>query len=266
MTTATESLDVLVTGPGAKVSVPTWAHRYAPRVASAAQLGALRELAPLTVVEAGAPGSMLGHQRFLRTLAAKHRETSGPSKILIVFLDRSPLANAKQLARVLWYFQPPEDVEFARGAEQAAFAMEEAFAKILADTTRPTQVAAGRDPLGMVKSVVAATADLRAESGRLSAQKVAEAFGLSLAEVAALLKKKRQAVWKTDDAESLQGGLRPYERIARLRAVLTGSDFRRWLNQPARQLEERSPLDVIRGGEVGVVADLADDMLTGAPG
>ena len=41
-------------------------------------------------------------------------------------------------------------------------------------------------PPRQIKSVIAATADLRTASGRLSAQKVAKAFGLSLAEHSAL--------------------------------------------------------------------------------
>jgi hypothetical protein len=125
--------------------------------------------------------------------------------------------------------------------------------------------AVGDDLLGRLKSTIAATADLRAASGRLSARRVAEAFGLTLAQLAAAIGKARQTVWKTDDAEALQPRLFPFERIARLRAGLSESDFRSWLNMPNEQLDERTPIDVVRSGKAEVVADLAEDMLTGSP-
>jgi hypothetical protein len=121
------------------------------------------------------------------------------------------------------------------------------------------------DPLGRLKSVIAATADLRAPSGRLSARRVAEAFGLTLAQLAAAIGKARQTVWKTDDAEALQPRLFPFERIARLRTVLPESDFRSWLNMPDGQLDDRTPIELLRNGEADTVADLAEDMLTGIP-
>jgi hypothetical protein len=121
------------------------------------------------------------------------------------------------------------------------------------------------DPLGRLKSVIAATADLRAPSGRLSARRVAEAFGLTLAQLAAAIGKARQTVWKTDDAEALQPRLFPFERIARLRTVLPESDFRSWLNMPDEQLDDRTPIELLRNGEADTVADLAEDMLTGIP-
>ena len=121
------------------------------------------------------------------------------------------------------------------------------------------------DPLGRLKSVIAATADLRATSGRLSARRVAEAFGLTLAQLAAAIGKARQTVWKTDDAEALQPRLFAFERTARLRTVLPESDFRSWLNMPNEQLDDRTPIELIRNGEADTVAELAEDMLTGSP-
>ena len=120
-----------------------------------------------------------------------------------------------------------------------------------------------RDPLGQIASVVRATADLRAESGRLSAERVAEAFGLSVAEVAKIMGASRQAVSKTPDAQALQEGLRHFERIARLRTILPGGDFRKWLNLQRPSLGGKEPLDLIKAA--AVVADLVEDMLTGAP-
>lgn len=125
--------------------------------------------------------------------------------------------------------------------------------------------AVGDDPLRRLKSTIAATADLRAASGRLSARRVAEAFGLTLAQLAAAVGKARQTVWKTDDAEALQPRLFAFERTARLRTVLSESDFRSWLNMPNEQLGDHTPIELIRDGKADTVADLAEDMLTGNP-
>jgi Protein of unknown function (DUF2384) len=257
--------DVLFTGPGQVVSVPAWARRFSPRTATAKQVRALRRLPRLTIVQAKAPDAVLEHVAFLQSLAAQHERTTGPSKIVFVFEPKTRSAKAQKLAQVLGFFHRVTDVQFARGPEQAAFALEEALAKILTDERQNAPRSSTTDPIGQVKSVVAATSDLRSDSGRLSAQKVAAAFGLSVADLAALVGRKRQAVSKTGDAASLQAVLFPFERIARLRTVLPATDFRRWLNMPSGQLDNRTPLEVIRGGHVGVVADLADDMLTGSP-
>ncbi len=124
---------------------------------------------------------------------------------------------------------------------------------------------AAKDPLSQVKHVIAATADLRSPSGRLSAKRIAGAFGVSTAELAGLLGRKRQTVAKTDDAKSLQADLRPFERVAQLRSVLPGADFRRWLNFANEQLDRLTPLDAIRQGHAAAVADLAENMLVGNP-
>ena len=155
-------------------------------------------------------------------------------------------------------------MEFARGAEQATLALDSALAKIWADLPDEAPPPAA-DPLGRLKRVIAATADLRSEAGRLSARRVAEALGVPLSQLGAAIGKPRQTLWKTDDAEALQELLRPFERVARLRAVLTERDFRSWLNMANDQLDGRTPIDVIRRGQAGVVADLAEDMLTGSP-
>jgi len=121
------------------------------------------------------------------------------------------------------------------------------------------------DPLGKLRNTIAATADLRAESGRLSARRVAREFGLTLAQLASAIDKPRQTVWKTDDAEAIQPLLFPFERVARLRTVLSESDFRKWLNMPARELGRRSPIELIRSGDAGTLADFAEEILQATP-
>ena len=254
---------VLLTGPGAKAQVPTWIRgRFTPKVATARQVRQLTRLPQLTVVRAPEPESVLAEAGFLSLLADRLHETPVPARILFVFDTRSRRTDPRTLLRVLRYFDRAEAVEFARGAEQATFALDGALAKIWADQQTPTSTA---DPLGRLKSVIAATADLRSESGRLSARKVAEVLGLPLSQLAAAISKSRQTLWKTDDAEAIQELLVPFERIARLRAVLSQRDFRSWLNMANEQLDGRAPIDLVRAGKAGVVADLAEDMLTGSP-
>jgi len=125
---------------------------------------------------------------------------------------------------------------------------------------------ASSDPLASVRKVAEAMAGLRSEMGRLDAGRVAEAFGLSSAELAGFLGKSRQTLSKTPDSLSLQPSLRLFERTARLRAVLSEADFLSWLNLPNPHLEGRAPIDVIRAGRANVVANLVEDLLTGAPG
>jgi Protein of unknown function (DUF2384) len=257
--------DVLLTGPGRGVSVPRWASGFSPRTATAEQFDAIARLPALTIVQTKAPKAILKHETFLQRLAARHDKAPRPSMIVFVFDPTSHTAKAPELQQVLAFFHRTADVQFARGPDEAAFALDQAWAKIMLGQQKPAPKLSQPDPLGQVRSVLAATADLRTAAGRLSAQRVAAAFGLSVAELAALIGRKRQTISKTDDAESLQPALFPFERIARLRTVLPSADFRRWLNMPNSQLDGRPPLDVIRTGQVGVVADFADDMLTGSP-
>jgi hypothetical protein len=257
---------VLLTGPGAKARVPPWIRgRFSPKVATARQIRRLPRLPQLTVVRASEPESVLAESSFLSLLADRLHVTPVPAKVLFVFDTSRRRTDPQILLRVLRYFDRAEAVEFARGAEQATLALDSALAKIWADLPEEPPAPAA-DPLGRLKSVIAATANLRSESGRLSARRVAEALGLPLSQLAAAIGKSRQTLWKTDDAEALQEPLRPFERIARLRAVLSERDFLSWLNMVNEQLDGRTPIDVIRGGQAGAVADLAEDMLTGSPG
>lgn len=256
---------VLLTSPRAKTQVPAWIRgRFAPKVATAGQISRLPRLPQLTVVRAAGPESVLAEAGFLALLAERLHNTPVPAKILFVFESRRRRTDPGTLLAVLRHFDRAEAIDFARGAEQATLALDSALAKIWADLPARTSGVTA-DPLGQLKSVIAATAELRSESGRLSARKLAAALGLPLSQLATAIGKPRQTVWKTDDAEAIQGRLLPLERIARLRAVLSEHDFRSWLNMSNDTLDGRTPIDVIRRGQADVVADLAEDMLTGSP-
>ena len=134
---------------------------------------------------------------------------------------------------------------------------------------RPTMasaVPARTSPLDRLNAVVASTADLREANGNVSAARVARVYGVSLSRLAGWLGRTKQAVSKTPDADSLQGALGYFERVARVRLV-TGDDagFRKWLRMPHALLGDASPLDVMARGEWQAVADYADDLLTGSP-
>ena len=102
-------------------------------------------------------------------------------------------------------------------------------------------------------------------NGNLSAVLVAEAFGLSINELAGSLGRSRQALGKTPAADSIQNQLAFFERVARLRALVPAPDFQKWLRIPNPDLDGKSPLDLLADKEGQVAADLVDDMLTGAP-
>jgi uncharacterized protein (DUF2384 family) len=245
--------------------VPTWARHLAPRTVAGSRVGTLRRLPDLTIVRVRGLSSALENHEFLRTLASKHAATPSPAKVLIVFKSAGRTPDAKRLLELFQYFSRPADVELAEGSSQAPFALEEACAKLLVSQRQNSRREPSADPLGELSAIVAATADLRAPSGRLSAKRIAGRFGMSVAELARALGKSRQTVTKTDDAEAIQEGLAPFARIARLRAVLSEEDFRAWLNLPHEALEGRRPLTLIRERRADVVADLATDMLSGSP-
>lgn len=120
-------------------------------------------------------------------------------------------------------------------------------------------------PLDDIKEVIKATEDLRVESGKLSAEAVAKAFGVSTSTLANWFGRSRQTVSKTPDADSLQNGLGFFERVARLRTVISKDGFIKWLRMRNQELDGKQPLELLARGEGQVVADLVDDMLTGAP-
>ena len=256
--------EILLTGPGPTVAIPAWVRKFKPKTATGARLRHLRKLPAVTVIQANEPDFIAQHRAFVHRLATTHGLTPGPSKVLVVFGSRGA-EKSNLLTSWLKIFSRTSDVEFARNADEAAFALERAFAKIQAVADQALPARTESDPLAKVKAILAATADLRGPSGRLSADRVAEAFGISLAELAALAGKSRQTLSKTPDALSAQPALRAFERAARLRAVLEGGEFRQWLNASNRQFDDRSPIELIRSGRIDLVANLAEDILTGQP-
>jgi hypothetical protein len=121
-------------------------------------------------------------------------------------------------------------------------------------------------PLDEVRGVLSASSDLRVQNGNLSASAMARVFGISLNALAGLLGRTRQALSKTPDADSLQTELGFFERVARLRIALRDdAEFRQWLRLPHAELSGETPMRWMARKRWQALADLVDDMLTGAP-
>lgn len=257
---------ILLTGPAQGASVPKWLQPFDAQIVRVHDFKRSRRLPELTVVRAGALDSIFKEKTFLHVLSRSFDSTPAPAKIVFLLREQKAAESSlTSLVQLFEHFSRPADLEVAMGADAAEHAVEEAIAKLWAIRNRLVHGTTPDDPLGTVKEILAATRDLRSPEGRLTAERVAEVFGLSVSELASALGRNRQSVFKTPDSEALQEPLRAFERTARLRALLSDRDFQDWLNLGNQQLEKRSPLDLIREGRASVVADLAEDMLTGNP-
>jgi hypothetical protein len=256
----------LLTGPSRRrLPVPPWIAPLEPQVALPNEIDKISQPPELTVVRAKRVDTLLARKGFLGSLSRFVERSAHPLKIVFLFEEASRRDEASQLARLFCLFSRPEDLEVGVGEESAATTLHEAMAKMAAARQQEGAARATADPLGALRRVMAATKDLREETGKLSAAKVATAFGLSVAELASILGRSRQAVSKTPAADALQEDLRAFERVARLRAILDSAEFRQWLHSESADLEGRTPLERIREGHVVVVADLVEDLLTGSP-
>jgi hypothetical protein len=105
------------------------------------------------------------------------------------------------------------------------------------------------------------------ESGRLDAKKTAELFGLSLSETTRILGKQLSSVSKTPDAESLQPGLRTFERMASVLLFMFKSPdrLRMWMQTPHREFENKRPIAYVQEGLGEVVAMRLENDLMGQP-
>jgi hypothetical protein len=268
-TAALEYPSTIVTTPTGETTIPAPLRRYRPRLARASEIKGLRRLPELTVVWTKEIDALLSQRTFLRTLAERLTVTPEPSKIVFLFQTKRRTASeqetAQKLVELFGYFTRPVDLEVAQGIQAGEDAFNEAVAKIVATRHLSAEKTERADHLSELKKVIEATDDLRAKSGKLSANNVASVFGLSVAELAALVGRTRQTVSKTPDADSLQLLLQPFERVARVRGVLSQSDFRKWLHLANEELDGQTPFEVIRKGKIALVADLVEDMLTGSP-
>ena len=211
-----------------------------------------------------------------------HIQAEAPKRSYVLFSVKEGDKGRKRTAEVYWHnlmvqidrelptFPNPDrvSVSFAQSPAALVAELDHIRAKLdlvprIADihpkaVSRPS-------PLDDVKAIVEATGDLRVSNGKLSAAAIASVFGVTLSRLANWLGRTRQRLNKTPDADSLQDDLSLFERVARLRAIVPKDGFLKWLRIPNAELDDKRPLDLLASGERQVVADLVDDMLTGAP-
>lgn len=194
-------------------------------------------------------------------------EGSDPSFIILAFSIPKRPAAAK-VAELLRPFSKPERVEITWSASPSKVgAVVEAIEpklEVLREAAR-LQEQPRPSALDRIERVLAATRDLRTEAGNLSAQYIAELYGVSLSALGKWIGRSRQALNKTPEAETLQDIFGFFERIARLRLNISDEDFRKWLRIPNALLDGKRPLDLLAHKQWQVLADFVDDLLTGSP-
>jgi len=240
-------------------TVPAWAQGLGATRATVADLCERNELQGVAVVQSSRPGKFLDSIDVVSKLFEFLLHAPDLSSRLVLGFRRAESQEIMDLAPTLARYSGLSGrVELARRPEDLENTLIEAITKVLA-TRRE------KDPLGDVQSVIKAGRTLRADSGRLDAGKIADTFGLPLAELARQIGQSKQRISKTPDSEALQPLLRPYERIARLRTVLADKDFKAWLNTSNEHLEDGdAPMDYLKAGAQESLAHFAENMLTGA--
>lgn len=104
--------------------------------------------------------------------------------------------------------------------------------------------------------------------GRWDARRMARFIGTDIEDLAEILGQDSDVVRAHPSAPALQENLDQVAFILRGLLEVTGGDRSTvliWLNAPHPVLDDESPLDLMRHGELGVVVNLVDDLLSGAP-
>lgn len=255
-----ESIPIRFAGVKKAGRVPPWARKLKVSVTTLSDFIQDRPERGIVVIHSTSRGELEEH---LQKVTASGKRFGLDTRVVIELSGKTKV-ETKDMVHILrrGHFRPGQ-VEFAKGETQLKQSLKEALAKYLAEQEEEEEKRP--DALSEAKEVIAATRPLLAPSGRLSAKAIAEVFGVSLAKIGTLIGRGRQTLNKTPDARAIQPLLQPFARVARLRAVLGDDDFRAWLERPNAHLDEKSPMAVIQGGRIQVVADLAEDMLTGRP-
>jgi len=282
MSTVIESLPIQFAGLHGAGRIPAWAKDWNVSSTTLKDIE-LTEIKPgIVVIQSRAPADLVKQRQYLTSWS---NAAAAANPYVVVEFAEPKGWSAYELAKILRLFPGIPQVDFASGTAQLKKSIMKSMANYLVHGGQPkdfifqqrldaVRTAAepdrfarktATDALGEAQEVIAALRPLLASSGRLSAPNVATQFGLSTARLGQLIGSSRQALAKTPDASTIQDGLRPFERIARLRAVLSEPDFKAWLNRPNQHLDGDTPMKIIEGGRAGVVADLAESMLTGTP-
>lgn len=282
MSTAIESLPIQFASLRGKAHIPAWAKVWNVSTTTLEKIQATEVKPRIVVIQSRAPAELMERGQYLPSWS---KATAAANPYVVVVFAQPTKCTAYELAEVLKLFPGTPQVEIANGMAHLKESLTQSIAKYLVYggepkdviiTKRkkvvlapvepsPTAPKAATDALGEAREIIAALRPLLAPSGRLSAPKVAALFDLSTAGLGRLIGTSRQALAKTPDSAAIQGHLRPFERVARLRAILSKADFRAWLNRANQHLDDQTPMQIIESGRAGVVADLVESMLTGTP-
>lgn len=259
MELATDDISVSFAGLTSAGTIPRWAKGLNAHRTTLAKLSQGKRLSGVVVVQSGGFEQMEHERDRVSLLASQVWKSSDPVRVVLEFPSRQ--MNHEGLMRVLRLFrQTLSRLELAYGDEELEGSVSKALIKYQIENEEPKN-----DPLSEAREVIGATRPLLSESGRLSVKAVASVFGIPWTRLAQRIGSSKQAVDKTPDSASLQSALRPYERVARLRAVLKDADFKAWLNRANNHLDNLTPLELIESDRVEIVADLVEHMLTGSP-
>lgn len=260
MSANAESILVGFAGLEKPGSIPKWAARYNVMRCTASEVSEAQALPGVIVLKIGNLNELARHRAVMKKLSERLRHAPRPCRVLVT-LARTKDAKPAGFVKVLGHFPGiASNIELSVGRESLECSFYETVAKYIAIENET-----GDDPLGDAKEVIAAIRPLRTKSGRLSAKAIADYFGLSLSQLAGVIGRTKQSLSKTPDSPKIQLLLRPFERIARLRAILSPKSFNSWLHLQSRELDGAVPMDLIMDGRAEIVADLAEDMLLGSP-
>jgi len=122
---------------------------------------------------------------------------------------------------------------------------------------RATPALTDSDPLASLPGVMEVTHALRSARGRLDAEKIRELFALSRADLARITGVQDETIRQTPDSERLQSVLRSFDRIARMLVLNPDrAKFATWLNAANDELDQRTPLELIKEGRSDVIETL----------
>lgn len=206
------------------------------------------------------PGSFKLSELTRRILAGIAASAS-PGMLVVGDAFRNRPADVAEVARRVLAKAPVDlDVVTTKGEAKNALAL--FWAKLQA---KPPRTVMAGPSLAEIPESVAATADLRDGTGRLHIDRIAKVFCLPRAVLARAVGATPQAVAKTPNADNLQPRLRPFEEVARMRAVTRDdATFRKWLHQPNARLGNKAPLDFLRRGDAEPVVSMVSNFLSGA--
>ncbi|MFT3784155.1 MAG: DUF2384 domain-containing protein [Nibricoccus sp.] len=206
------------------------------------------------VKETGPPISLV------RSVAEKQAKTRQNSFVFISGF--TPKGQHAQLAEAIYeQFPNPLLVQIDLAGEPDVVS---ALEKFRALKLRGAREVAGGKRLAPIIEIP--NADLRSGTGRLSAAKIGDVFGVTMVELGRWIGSKKAALSKTPDAASIQDALKDLARIALFRKALGGAPaFRQWLRTENREMENKSPLEWIELGRTREVADFVEDALSGHP-